>query len=304
MKQHKKSGFFLKLTMVLAILVAICFGAYFAIDRLVVPKYFSQYGIHDLGELVGMMQTLYNSPKESEIITNGYTKADETSANKKLVGAGFPKEEGTGKIDYVGVSKGEATLQAGVYHFTDKELGCILNDILASGVVESNLQNLNYLSDISITVLEFIVNPKPVQNGENFTYSNNSADISSTFKIDTSLVREQMAKAMDTPLFLLNMIIPKTIYITVNYSISLGEEGNWKIDEKEMGINGRTAKQSDILIDLMISFIFPPEDEMTKDKMIEACGQVLLSGIEFLGDLSFEYNIDGTGTNGVVITMN
>lgn len=304
MKQHKKSGFFLKLTMVLAILVAICFGAYFAIDRLVVPKYFSQYGIHDLGELVGMMQTLYNSPKESEIITNGYTKADETSANKKLVGAGFPKEEGTGKIDYVGVSKGEATLQAGVYHFTDKELGCILNDILASGVVESNLQNLNYLSDISITVLEFIVNPKPVQNGENFTYSNNSADISSTFKVDTSLVREQMAKAMDTPLFLLNMIIPKTIYITVNYSISLGEDGNWKIDEKEMGINGRTAKQSDILIDLMISFIFPPEDEMTKDKMIEACGQVLLSGIEFLGDLSFEYNIDGTGTNGVVITMN
>lgn len=304
MKQHKKSGFFLKLTMVLAILVAICFGAYFAIDRLVVPKYFSQYGIHDLGELVGMMQTLYNSPKESEIITNGYTKADETSANKKLVGAGFPKEEGTGKIDYVGVSKGEATLHAGVYHFTDKELGCILNDILASGVVESNLQNLNYLSDISITVLEFIVNPKTVQNGENFTYSNNSADISSTFKIDTSLVREQMAKAMDTPLFLLNMIIPKTIYITVNYSISLGEDGNWKIDEKEMGINGRTAKQSDILIDLMISFIFPPEDEMTKDKMIEACGQVLLSGIEFLGDLSFEYNIDGTGTNGVVITMN
>lgn len=304
MKQHKKSGFFLKLTMVLAILVAICFGAYFAIDRLVVPKYFSQYGIHDLGELVGMMQTLYNSPKESEIITNGYTKADETSANKKLVGAGFPKEEGTGKIDYVGVSKGEATLQAGVYHFTDKELGCILNDILASGVVESNLQNLNYLSDISITVLEFIVNPKTVQTGENFTYSNNSADISSTFKIDTSLVREQMAKAMDTPLFLLNMIIPKTIYITVNYSISLGEDGNWKIDEKEMGINGRTAKQSDILIDLMISFIFPPEDEMTKDKMIEACGQVLLSGIEFLGDLSFEYNIDGTGTNGVVITMN
>ena len=143
-----------------------------------------------------------------------------------------------------------------------------------------------------------------MQNGENFTYSNNSADISSTFKIDTSLVREQMAKAMDTPLFLLNMIIPKTIYITVNYSISLGEDGNWKIDEKEMGINGRTAKQSDILIDLMISFIFPPEDEMTKDKMIEACGQVLLSGIEFLGALSFEYNIDGTGTNGVVITMN
>lgn len=304
MKQHKKSGFFIKLTMVIAILVAICFGAYFAIDKLVVPKYFSQYGIHDLGELVGMMKTLYNSPKESEIITNGYTKADETSANKKLVGAGFPKEEGTGKIDYVGVSKGEATIQAGVYHFTDKELGCILNDILASGVVQSSLQNLNYLSDISITVLEFIVNPKTVQSGESFAYSNNSADISCTFKIDTSLVREQMAKAMDTPLFLLNMIIPKTLYITVDYAISLGEDGSWKIDEKEMGINGRTAKQSDILIDLMISFIFPPEDEMTKDKLTESCGQVLLSGIEFLGDLSFEYNIDGTGTNGVIITMN
>lgn len=304
MKKHKKSGFFIKLSIVLAILIAICCGAYFAIDKLVVPKYFSQYGIHDLGELVGMMQTLYNSPKESEIITNGYTKADETSANKKLVGAGFPKEEGTGKIDYVSVSKGEASLSAGVYHFTDKELACVLNDILASGVVQSNLQNLNYLSDISITVLEFVVSPKPVSDGESFTYSNNSADISCTFKIDTSLVREQMAKAMDTPIFLLNMIIPKTLYITVDYSISLGEDGKWKIDSQDMAINGRTAKQSEILINLMISFIFPPEDQMTKEKMSEAIGQVLLSGIEFLGNLSFEYNIDGTGTNGVIITMN
>lgn len=304
MKKHRKSGFFLKLTIVLAILVAICCGAYFAIDKLVVPKYFSQYGIHDLGELVGMMQTLYKSPKESEIITNGYTKADETSANKKLVGAGFPKEDGTGKIDYVSVSKGEASLNAGVYHFTDKELACVLNDILASGVVQSNLQNLNHLGDIKITVLEFIVNPKQVQEGGGFTYSTNSADIFCTFKIDTSLVREQMAKAMDTPIFLLNMIIPKTLYISVDYSISLGEDGNWKIEPQDMAINGRTAKQSEILIDLMISFIFPPEDEMTQEKMTEAIGGVLLSGIEILGDLSFEYNIDGTGTNGVIITMN
>lgn len=303
MKKHKKSGFFLKLTIVIAILVAICFGAYFAVDKLVVPKYFSQYGIHDMGELVGMMKTLYNSPKESEIITNGYTKADETSANKKLIGAGFPTEEGTSKIDYVSVSKGEISVNSGEYQFTDKELACVLNDIVASGVLQSNLQNLNHLNDLNITVLEFIVSPKVIQNQENFVYSKEKADILCTFKIDTTIVREQMAKEMDTPTFLLNMIIPSTLYVTVNYSLSTEGDGVWKIDSQDMAINGRTAEQSEILINLLISFIFPKEDEMTKDKLTETCGQILLEGIDLLGDLSFEYNIDGKGGNGVTITI-
>lgn len=303
MTKHKKSGFFLKLSIVLAILIAICFGAYFAIDNLVVPKYFSQYGIHNLGELVGMVKTLYNSPKETEIITNGYTKFDASSANKKLVSAGFPLEESTGKIDYVGVSKGEATINPGVYHLTDRELASVLNDILACGIVQSNFSNLNYLNDIDITVLEFIVAPKSEQTPSGFSYSSTNADVSSTFKIDTSLVRQQMAEAMDTPLFLLNMIIPNTIYVSVNYSLSLGEDGSWRIDAQAMEINGRTAKQSEILINLLISFIFPEEDQMTQDKLTKIFGTALLDGIKILGDLSFEYNIDGSGTNGVIITM-
>lgn len=303
MKKHKKSGFFLKLTIVLATLVAICCCAYFAIDKLVVPKYFSQYGIHNMSELVGMMKTLYNSPKENEIITNGYTKADESSANKKLIDAGFPKEDGTGSIDYVAVSSGEIKVNAGVYHFTDKEIASVLNDIIASGVLQSNLPNLNHLNELDITVLEFIVSPKEIQSGESFTYSKENADISCTFKIDTSLVREQMAKEMDTPMFLLNMIIPNTLYISVNYSLSVEDDGTWKIVSQNMAINGRTSEQSEILINLMISFIFPKEDEMTKDKLTETCGQILLDGINLLGDLSFEYNIDGRGGNGVTITI-
>lgn len=303
MKKHKKSGFFLKLTAVLAILVAICFGAYFAVDKLVVPKYFSQYGINNLSGLVGMVKTLYNSPKENEIITNGYTNYDSSSANKKLVSAGFPREEKTGKIDYVGVSKGEAVIVPGVYHFTDRELASVLNDILDCGIVQSNFSNLNYLNDIDITVLEFIVTPKATLTPEGFTSSGNSADISSTFKIDTSLVREQMASAMDTPLFLLNMIIPSTIYANVNYSLSLNQDNSWQIDAQDLAINGRTAKQSEILSNLLISFIFPPEDEMTQDKLTKIFGIALLDGIKILGDLSFEYNIEGTGTNGVIITM-
>lgn len=303
MKKHKKSGFFLKLTIVLAILVAICCGAYFAVDKLVVPKYFSQYGIHNVSELVGMMKTLYNSPKENEIITNGYTKADESSANKKLIDAGFPKEDGTGKIDYVAVSEGDIKVNSGVYHFTDKEIASVLNDIIASGVLQSNLTNLNHLNELDITVLEFVVSPKIVQSGETFTYSKEKADISCTFKIDTSLVREQMAKEMDTPMFLLNMIIPNTLYITVNYSLSVETDGTWKIASQDIAINGRTSEQSEILINLLISFIFPKEDEMTKDKLTETCGQILLQGIDLLGDLSFEYDIDGRGGNGVTITI-
>lgn len=306
MKKHRKSGFFLKLFMVLAILVAICSGAYFAIDKLVVPKYFSNYGIHNLSELVGMMTTLYNSPKESEFITNGYTKADETSANKKLIQkANFPETSvGSGKVDYVSASNGEVSMTPGVYHFTDRELGSILNDIANSGVLPSKMPYLKHINDINITVMEFIVSPAVVVDENKFSYSSEKADVSCTFKIDTSLVREAMAESMDTPLFLLNMIIPKNLYITVNYTFALNEEREWVIEEENMGINGRSAKESQILIDLMIDFIFPEEEQMTSDKLTKMCGDVILTGIGLIGDLSFEYNIDSTGTNGVIITIN
>ena len=302
MKRHRKSGFFLKLFIVLLILGGIITGAYFAIDKLVVPKYFSSYGIHNMNELVGMMKTLYSSPDEKSFITNAYTKIDETNAVKKLGEANFPKTS-TGAIDYGAVADGEIAVKKGKYHFTDREIGAILNEMAESGVLASKLPNLKYLNDMSMNVMEFIVSPAVVSEGDKFAYSSNKADISCTFKIDTSLVRAQMAKEMDTPTFLLNMIIPKNMYIKVDYTIALDSSGKWVIEHEDMGINGRTAKQSEILINLLVGFVFPEEAEMTRSKLTEICGKVLIDGIELLGDLSFEYNIDSSGTNGVIITI-
>jgi len=306
MKKHKRSGFFAKLFVVLAILVAVVCGAYFAIDKLVVPKYFEAYGIHNMHELVGMMKTLYNSPDEKEFITNGYTKIDTRNANQKLINASVDKcletAPDSGEVDYAKISSGDFSIEPGSYHFTDREVGSILNDMANSGVLASSLPNLKYLNDIDISVLEFIVTPESVEVDGKPEYLTNKADISCVFKIDTTLVRSKMAAEMDTPIFLLNMIIPKNMYIEVNYRLALNEQNQWTIENEDMAVNGRTVEQSEILINLMINFIFPEEDEMTATKLTQICGDILLNGIGLLGDLSFEYNIDSSGTNGIILT--
>ena len=136
-------------------------------------------------------------------------------------------------------------------------------EMLVSGVLASKLPHLNYIDTIKINILELIIEPKVVINGNaEEEFSKDKATVSFTFKFETSAVRDQMAEAMETPLFLLNMIVPKTMYITVNYDIEkVG--GRWVASNGHIGVNGRTAEDSEILLNLLIEFIFPEEDKMT-----------------------------------------
>lgn len=303
-KKHKKSGFFLKLTLVLAILVAIVCGAYFALDRLVVPKYFKNYGINGMGDLVSIVKTLYSQPKEKEMITNGFTPIDRQVAVDKLLEIGFPETLAGGEVDYAKVaSVKDFNIQPGEYTFTDREVASIVDDMLNDGVLAANLPDLKYIDTINIDILEFIISPVLVgQAGGKNVYSTTEAEIELTFKFDTSAVRNQMAKEMDTPLFLLDMIVPETLYITTNYTLKLNAEEEWEI-YGTIGVNGRDAEDSEILMNLLIGFIFPAEDEMTLEKLTTSCGEILLQGISLLGDLRFTTNIDSKGLNGVTITM-
>ena len=52
------------------------------------------------------------------------------------------------------------------------------------------------------------------------------------------------------------MIVPETMYITLDYTLEISDEG-WVYSDGAIMVNGRTAEQSHILIDLLISFIFP-----------------------------------------------
>lgn len=302
--KKKRYTFFIKLFIALATIVAVVFCAYLAIDKLVVPKYFKDYGINNMHDLVAMVKTLYNTPDEKDIITNGYTQADQRSAVKKLISANFPSVSET-ELDYAEISQGldKSSLVSGQYEFTDREIAGILDQMLDSGILASQLPNLKYLDTININILELIITPTEFNDNEgNVYYDTDSANVSFTFKLDTSSVRTQMAHTMDIPTFFLDMIVPKTMYITINYNLFIDDYGVWQVGEGSIAVNGRTAKDSEILLNLLIEFIFPEEDQMTIDKFSIEFGNILIKGMDMLGQIRIKANVQAS-SNGVVLTI-
>lgn len=302
--KKKRYTFFIKLFIALATIVAVVFCAYLAIDKLVVPKYFKDYGINNMHDLVAMVKTLYNTPDEKDIITNGYTQADQRSAVKKLISANFPSVSET-ELDYAEISQGldKSSLVSGQYEFTDREIAGILDQMLDSGILASQLPNLKYLDTININILELIITPTEFTDNEgNVYYDTDSANVSFTFKLDTSSVRTQMAHTMDIPTFFLDMIVPKTMYITINYNLFIDGYGVWQVGEGSIAVNGRTAKDSEILLNLLIEFIFPEEDQMTIDKFSIEFGNILIKGMDMLGQIRIKANVQAS-SNGVVLTI-
>lgn len=304
-KKGSRSIFFVKLTAIVAVFVALIFGVYFALDKLIVPKYFGDYGICNMKDLVSMVATLYNSPDEKDIITNGYTRVEQKEGVDKLINIGFPTNASKTELDYMQIANGvdSSKFVSGDYEFTDREIAGILDLMLSEGMLANKLPNLNYIDTIKINMLELIIEPEVVsESGGVKIYSQDSATVSFTFKFDTSSVRNQMAKAMDTPMFLLNMIVPQTMYITVDYKIEK-ENGEWDSSESFIGINGRTAEESKILLELLIDFIFPEEDQMSLEKFSHECGNILIQGIALLGNIKLSTTTGSGNSNGVILSI-
>lgn len=298
MKKNKTLRFFVILLIVLVLLGSIGVGGYFILDKVVVPKYFGEFGINNMGDLVQMMGTLYNSNDEKDIVTNGFTETDRVSAESKLIGVGFPKLA-NGNLDYKKLAEGDFYVSPDAQvELTDKELASLLGQMLNSGILAEKLPDLKYINTLTFSMLEVIITPM-VENG---VLNPNSAKMEFSIKIDTSSVRSQMANEMEMPLFLLNMIVPKTLYINVNFSLEISEN-NWVYSNSSIGVNGRTSKQSEILLNLLIDFIFPVENNMTLEKLNEEFGGVVLKGLELLGNVQFTNSIYSTNQNGVVLTF-
>ena len=108
---------------------------------------------------------------------------------------------------------------------------------------------------------------------------------------------------MDTPLFLLNMIIPQNLYISVDYNMLKNEHGEWTSDDGNMAVNGRTAKDSMVLLDLLVDFMFPVEEEMTVDILQSEFKNIIIMGIDILGNVSVCADIDAYGSKGIKIII-
>jgi len=291
--RRKKRGFVVSFIIVILCIALFFVGGYFLLDKVVVPKYFGEYGIHDMSGLVGMMRTLYSSPDEDKIIKNGFNEFDLDSGEEKLKLV-FPTKENGNELDYSAIS--DAKMKDGIelpleLEFTDKEIASVVDEMLMKGILAKKLPNLEYINTLTINVLELIITPEELSNG----FNPDSANIHAYFKIDTTNVREQMAKEMGTSLFLLNMIIPDTLYVSVDYTLELADDG-WTYSNGNISLNGRTAKQSEILLNLLISFIFPAEDEMNIDKLTNEFGNILQSGLDMLGRVEYV-------ENGIIVTV-
>lgn len=295
MKKKSKTGFVVKLSVALCVLFAIFFGGYFFLDKLIVPKYFSDYGINSISDLVSVVSSLYSTPKESELVTNGYTQMDLKNAISELQENGY-KIEDDGTILKTNMSDFKGT---GQVELTDRQFAAVCNKLIESGILVDSLPDLNYLNILNISVLELIISPDENSLDED-TQTYSKASIQFIIKIETEDIRKQISETMNTPMYLLKIIIPDTLYFTLNYDIDLEADG----EERTTGtiaINGKSEKQSKVLINLLIDFIFPEEDNMDMESFTRALGNVALSGIDALGEFKFINNASGSTNAGILV---
>lgn len=294
--KNTKRGIIVRIVALLAAIIVIFAGGYFCLDKVIVPKYFGTYGINNVPDLVGVVTSLYKSPNESKFITNGHTKTDLSNAIEKLQSAGYKiDEQGVITEENMPSFKGDGQLI-----LTDKEFASVCNKLIENGMLDDALPNLNYLNVINISILEVIITPD-----EDFETSENrydSANISFIAKIETDDIREQIASQMETPVFLLNMIIPDVLYFEVSYDFDLSKQESERVTNGSIAINGRTSEQSEVLINLLIDFIFPEDENMNLSKFTNEIGKVALEGVDALGDFKFASALGSSGKqNGLVV---
>ena len=282
----KKSGnvkFIVGLLTIVLVLGAIICGGYFVLDKAIVPKYFSSYGIHSMSDLVVMMRTLYEVPTEADLVENAYSKSDLSTATKKLTEREYPVLQ-DGTFDFEAFDSGKRG--NGNLYLTDRELASILDKLLDSTEFSNILPNLNHIDTINMNLLELSITPKTIDDG----IDSANAHIKFVLKVNTTEVRSKMANEMDIPIFLLNMIFPENLYLTANYNVSIdnsGQQSVWQTSNGTLSVNGSNDKQSEILLDLLISFIFKEDDQMTISKLVENFGHILDQGVELFGEIEF-----------------
>ena len=283
--ENKKPRIVGRIIALLSIVVAIFVGGYFFLDLAIIPKYFGMYGIKNVPDLVGVVTSLYKTPNEKKFITNPPTTLDFASAIDILQDANYRIDD-DGTFTETDI-RGDAAVT-----LTDREFAALCNKLIENGILTEALPNLNYLNMINISILEVVIEPNPESKDGDY-YSR--AAVTMIAKLDTTDIREQIADHMDTPLFLLNMIIPDNLYFEVHYDIDLAKAEDERISNATIAINGRTAEQSEILMNLLIDFIFPEKDNMDLEKFTTTFGEIILQGIDVFGDFKFVKN---AGKNG------
>lgn len=323
--RKNKTKFFIGLIVVLTVISASIFGGYIMIDKVLVPKYFSQYGINNLADLVDLVQTIYIVPDEKEFITNPFSEHDAAQAKDKLEKAGFPTLTG-GEIDYEAIAEKNFTLtpdESFVDNFimlSDREVAALASDILASGILVSSFPDLSYIDTLNMQIKQITIIPNEETSVLNeydeetlpegsklplIKYTTQDTTLSITIKIDTKSARKQISENLDMPLFLIDWIIPDTLYVTSTIDTFINTEtGEREYKNASLAINSKTPKQSEVLLKLLISFIFT-DTSFTIEQLANQLAALAIDGINVLGEVKFAtlYNTSKAEISGIVLTI-
>ena len=88
-----KFNFFVKIFVVISCIFAVFACGYFSLDKIIIPRNFSNYGICSVKDLTNVFASLYGVPKESKIVKNGFEEKDLIGAVKKLQDVGYKIED-------------------------------------------------------------------------------------------------------------------------------------------------------------------------------------------------------------------
>ena len=217
-------------------------------------------------------------PDEKDFITNPYTNFDSDNATDKLLTAGFPKLA-TGGVDYESIARNDFAFTPDdnfVDNFillSDKEVASIAGKIIDSGILISNFPDLQSINTLNIKLKQIIIAPNeqslvsntkrtdpktdPKSQELNIVSTTTDATVTATLKLDTESARKQISTNLNMPMFLVDWIIPDTMYVTSQMDTHINNETNKRVyDNAKLSINSKTAKQSEVLLNLLISFIF------------------------------------------------
>lgn len=315
--RKNRTKFIIGLAIVVCVLLTSVMSGYFVIDKVLVPKYFGSYNINSLSELVELVQTIYIVPNEKDFISKPYSEYDVKTASSKLKNAGFPTLS-SGEIDYESIANKAYTLtpaEGFVDNYlllTDKEVASIADDIIESGILTSNFPDLSYIDLLSIKLKQLIITPNsststpyeidpsnpPQEGSQESKIKSTSSDshILITLKLDTESSRKQIATNLNMPQFLVDWIIPDKLYVTSEMDTRIDEETGERVYENaKLSINSKTPKQSEVLLNLLISFIFP-ENTFTIESFANELCSIVIQGINLLGSMDFmTFNSSETG---------
>ena len=167
----KKSKFnlFVKIFVVISCVFAVFACGYFSLDKIIIPRNFSHYGISSVKDLTNVFASLYGVPKESKIVKNGFEETDLESAVEKLQDVGY-KIEDDGTIMQENISTFGKNVNSTMV-LSDREVAAVSNVLVQSEILSQNLQNLNYIDAVNIEVIDFVITPdKESFNSETLSY--------------------------------------------------------------------------------------------------------------------------------------